>query len=304
MPRKQVPTIKYRWIKLDKKYSEALLHHNDFDKQRNIRSRQIQALSALHRDDRLDGRAIHIVLAVLPDGEKKLINGQHCCWVVVNTEKPLYCTLEEVQCNDLDDVIRLYRVYDTQMKRTYKDALKAAGIEVDLQGPAKTAFSGAVQIIHNRFAGATMTSSQFRPDNNQIVEMCDEWLDEALVYSELIETEISALRNWYSLGGVMAVGLITIREQRLKAEKFWTTLTQGVNLHKDDPIKLLRDYILSYASRKTATKLKNKIRVGMVAKAWNYFYNDRNPANIRAERWENILIQGTSFEKTEEKQPN
>ncbi len=288
--------------------SEWLTNNFYEEAQRDIREYHYARLGKLHQKGELDGRAINIVFGELPrrhrgeDPIRKILNGYHCTKAVQTTQKPLWCNVTFAKCKDAADMTKLYSVYDTQMRRTLADALKAQGIVVRGRGSYLQGFANAARIITANFVGASLKGTQENvPGVNETADVSKEWIQEMHMYAEIADAaEIPRMKFFMRNGICLALGLITFRHQTKMAKQFWKAVVSGDAGGKHDPRRRLYEFILSREDRRVVSPLA---RFRLLMTVWNKYINhDEIQSPLRYDKAHSTLsIAGTPYPRKVEK---
>lgn len=203
-------------------------------------------------------------LIVNSSGE--LLNGQHRLRAVMqaDTEVPMLVVW------GIDD--DAFDTIDTGRSRAGRDLIGIAGYN----DSSTLATAAGWLWRYKRSDGIlTLTSSRFKPTNHDLLETLR-------AYPGLLES----LPFGHSLSGLMGRGLATFchyicsDRDRTAADKFFTDLAEGANLHKGQAVWVLRNVLLDNKTAKH--KMSQLYQVAITIRAFNY---ERANRETRIVRW-------------------
>lgn len=255
-----------------------------YERQRPVRPLHAAALAMqMRRKEWTAGTQIHFA-RMAADGWLRLLDGQHRLHAVIEANSAISFQVLITECHNESEVARLYRRHDRlAIHRTVEDALKAEGIPAKMEITSRIArgtFSAAL-IINGGFAFSGRSAKAdpylFRSDEARL-RLCEPWWAPAKQFADAISQEKSdpKVRKMIQAAPVLAVALVTLRDQEAKADAFWRGLAMNDGLRRDDPrsayIRTLSIRAKSgggFASAKSASL------------AWNAFFEDRKVEYIR-----------------------
>lgn len=214
--------------------AEKLLRLNTFEGQRNIRPKHINYLANTIREGLfLIGE---IGIALYQNGGDNvvpyLVNGQHQCEAVITANKTVPIVLTEYDCPTLDDVSLLYRQFDSFGGRTLQDIVKMEMMGLGVDWPL-------------RIASLVVTAAAVKEKvtdwhKTQKISLLRKYIKHGHFLAALLDT--AALKHMGKSPVVCAI-LITWEKCQRDAETFWTDVRDGVNLTKNSPAYILREFL-------------------------------------------------------------
>lgn len=252
-----------------------------YDRQRGVRSLHVSALAMqMRRKEWTPGTQIHF--ARMPDGWLRLIDGQHRLHAVIEANTTVEFQLLTTDCKTEEEIRRLYRRHDRlAVRRTVEDMMRSEGLP-EAHGlsayVARGVFNAAL-IIASGFSFSHRTAKAdpylYRSDEARL-RLCEPFWVFAEHYAEAISGAQNRIRKHFVSGPIMAVGLITLRDQEAKADAFWRGIANNDGLLRDDPratylrhLNVPRGLLSGFNAAKAASI------------AWNAFYDGRKPEYIR-----------------------
>lgn len=276
--------------------AHRIIQTEKFDRQRPVRPKHVDALAMqMKRREWTAGTQIHF--GRTPDGELHLVNGQHRMHAVVKAATSISFQILVTDVTSPDDLIRLYRRHDRLIAhRTVSDALVAEGIQDKYQLSTMIARGtfGAVAFIGAGFRFIQTNADPYimRSDEARL-RIAEEWWPIAQVYQDAIErapAKTPPIKRYLMQAGIMAVGLVTLRDQEVKAYAFWQGTADNDGLRRSDARSAFLNFLRSGDAKSQVLAAKG------ASLAWNAFFADEELSSIRAYKTE-ILIAGTAFAK-------
>lgn len=198
---------------------------NNFEGQRAMNPLKARYYADLIRDRLM--RPPNIATAILNDGQKVLMNGQHCCQAIIISGKPFPCTIEHYKCDTAEDAWLLFASFDVHATRTEGHIMKAArGLFNDnLKSiPLRTLQSAGSALFilgegdNPRFTGQP-SNKAIKPklvsENEDIVNWLSQFSDE----------------NYLVKVPVFCAMIATYRANQDAAKEFWGGIKDGDNLY-------------------------------------------------------------------------
>lgn len=260
--------------------ARRVLMEANYSGQRRVSSAQVANLAHLMNAGEWTP-GTQIAFAKLPSGTMMLVNGQHRMHAVIEAGQPQEFSVLIVQARDTDHVNRIYYRFDTvQRNRATNAVLSAVGLREELgisSAVADAAYDAAVIIacgmrrIHaNAWPPSLRTPdgrlSALAPYHGQVKE-----------FSELTPRVPKAIRRSLFSGPIVAVAIITLRDQNDKARPFWEGLARDDGLRVGDPRKALINVLLD--SCRPSAMNATLVRATFCWKAW---FEGRSLATARA----------------------
>lgn len=204
----------------------------NFKGQRPLNPRKVSSYVELADAGRM--RTISVDIAILPDGSKALVNGQHTLNMIVSRGKRHHAIITNWRCDTDEDVWRLFGSFDTHPPRTQRHIMMAArGLltdsklrEVDCNVLA--AVGSALFIIGD---GTGEPQWQTCEDKSVKVSLVDQHPEEVRFIDGLKDNSTRHLMRI----GVIAAMIATWRISKSAALTFWRKVLYSENLSKGEP---------------------------------------------------------------------
>lgn len=188
-----------------------------------------------------------IAFAVLPDGNKKSLNGQHTLAAIALCGKSQVLTELLIPCRDENEVAEAYGRFDVNLKRTISDLFAARGLanELGFTSTQLNAVGAAVKMIHNRFRSVKRDGT-VHPDD--LFLWIREYTDAAHMYLEVSAGMPSEIAKAVFRASTFSVALVTFRFSRRvygeKVDEFWRQSVFDDGLKSGDPRKVANRHLL------------------------------------------------------------
>lgn len=260
-----------------------------FNRQRKIEQRRVDFLAK----EILAGRFVPgtpIYFGQLPDGTLLLLNGQHTLWAIVASEKPMELTIIVRGVADEDEAGRLYAVFDIHRVRSFRDSYKA--IDGDTPDSIRTRCTAAMNMIMGGFTPRTKYIRP-RPEIIAAVEPFEDAIE--LLRQLLADGATSETRTFMLRVPMLAVVLITLREQPSTAIEFWGRFLKDDGLKKGAPQRALLAYLRNMSFGGGGTERMIVCYAAMLA--WNANWDQRELEIIKAGSVMQFHLKGTSMAK-------
>jgi hypothetical protein len=263
-----------------------------FDGQRNVKWRNVEALSNRHETgDFFPG---NLTMVRVQEGPWRITDGQHRLSVVAKTGIPALFTIARYIVASEDDLRRIYMRTDWSAgARSQRDAMRAH----DLSG-----LTGLPIAQANHLASAmTMLATGFEmahgtrhipltPDQREDAALA--WGEYAVLFYAAIAGADLPMSNRLCSSAIMAMGLVTIRHTGGTGEDFWRQVADNDGLAKGSPAHTLVQYLLLTAGRRPLQHVVAR----SVASCWNAHATGRRLSHIRpTDPALPIAIRGTPF---------
>ena len=193
--------------------------------------------------------------------EHLLLNGQHQLTAVKETGITIPALIEEIECENMDDVATLYATFD-QGGRIFSDLIVPKGKAAGISWPDW--FQKLILV------GGLYKDGRQHWDKQKKVECFNEYIPSGICLFEWLQFNGNVERkNWPHLAkrAIFATFIIAIEEDKITAKNFVIQLISGANLDQMSASKILRDFLIALPNKKIHERdifLKCK-------KAWNAF---------------------------------
>lgn len=273
--------------------ARRILDEANYDRQRRVSPVQIQrAVDLIGGTQWVDDHQIWF--AKLGD-QIHLVDGQHRLSAIWLTGAAKVFQAQVVEVSSQEAVHDLYSRFDRfGRKRTDAELLTSLGFAEGLGVSrllARAAFRCA-PILASDFIGGKFGSSGPVPTDQDKVAYLEPWSELIAEYDRLLEGAETDLGRALKNPGIVALALVTLRDQRLKATKFWGDIAQDDGLRKGEP-----QHTLVVALRNRSFKGSGMDGAKTAAVAWNAFYNGRKLSLIRVHDDAEIRIDGVKRAK-------
>lgn len=257
--------------------AQRILDEANYERQRPI-SRPAVKLAAEHilRNSWIDG---HQIWFAMLDGRLHLADGQHRLTAIVETGRTKLFTVQIVPVQTMEDVHRLYHRLDRfGRRRTVAEMLNSAGVAEDQQLSklmVAAAFKAA-PMLADGFASKRYGTGGPLPTDDDKLDFLVTWWPEIRKFEALIGPAPHEVKRGLMNAGVLAVAMLTLRQQPGKAADFWSGVAMNDGLRRGDP----RHTFVAYVSRHNMGRQGGEGCRG-AAVAWNAYYEARNLTIIR-----------------------
>jgi hypothetical protein len=239
---------------------------------------------------------VQIYLAVLPDGRKFILNGNHTLEAISKTGCRVLVTVTETKVRDLNEAGEMYAVFDLQKVRTWGDSMRA------ITGGEATRFQikclAGIRIIEENWGTHQWKINPPRIETVRALQKYDRAIE---AYHNCIR---SAGRENYKLfqrAPVVAVALATIKYQPSQAPDFWRSAAMDEGLVTGDPEKTLLNY-LRFADT-SAGRTARILHVRAAALAWNAFWRRDTLRSLKVSNATDFHILGTPWHSARKSAP-
>ncbi len=248
---------------------------NKFESQRKIWPRHVQFLTNEMKSGGF--RTGEFGLAVLPTSERFLVNGQHQIESIIQSRTTIRALLEKWACDEMQDIAKLYRKYDTNRVKGIGDMTR---VEADVRGitwPYSISCLPVTGLRQLLPAGQKQTISK-----EMLVEQIKHNMEEGAFLNEMI---IGVAGRFIRNGAVAAAMITTSRKDINDAHEFWVKVRDGEGLTKEMPEYRLRGFLIDNAGRRQYgfNMATPQIALHKCILAWNAFRKNKS-TNLRVKR--------------------
>jgi len=268
-----------------------LIEASFFDRQRRVTQSRVQYLSAEMKAGRfVPGTPVYF--GMLPSGKALLLNGQHTLWAIVDCDELIELCLITRQVADEDEAGALYAVFDIHRVRSFKDSIHA--FEGEIPDNIRSRAVSAIAIIEGRllFTQGSIKSRGQVVDNVKKYESAILLLRNMLSAGATSETRTFILRT-----PILAIVLVTLKEQPSAAVEFWGDFLKDDGLKKGSPQRALLSYLRNVMQRQTPSSgSQHRQNYGYAAAlAWNAAWDQRELDFVKAGSVVTFKLKGTSY---------
>lgn len=255
-------------------YEKSLMH----SVMRNIREYHVDYL-AKEMSNGTFGSATISFADCKENGRRFIVNGNHTLRAIAKSGVTLYLTVEQNECDTMEQVRHLYATYDKNLLRSRVDSLRAyhAGDVLGITQSDVGALSAAVVYILQGFG----TVPGRIPDRVVLEEM-KSWAEP---FGHLL-VAIGRSNPWYPRiarrRGVASVAIISMKYHRGIAFPFWQSVATGEGLHRYSPALRLRDFLIENGTLQGGKDgLSQAALVKTVAYCWNKQYRNERIVQMK-----------------------
>lgn len=205
----------------------------------------------------------------------KLLDGQHRLWAIIKTNTPLRLLIIR---NLQDDA---FKYIDTGKRRTPADVLAIEGVKNSSKIAAISRF-----IVNFERGSYVSVAKHTRVQRNDYLSNSDISLFVEKHKEDLYESYLYGFNEFNKIiSGVTlaAFHYLFNKISERHADEFCHKLAEGSDLHKTDPIKVLRDIII--ADIRSTRKMSQLEKMALICKGWNHY---RKEENISKLKWDSI----------------
>lgn len=224
-----------------------------------------------------------------------LVNGQHTMSAVVLSKKPLWLNLQFDRAANDSEIEAAYSTFDVQRRRTAIDVMGTIGEELGLPKKERDVLNGAVAFVELGFRPISGKDSAKRKAINNNFELKKDfmraWGNEARLYFDCIATGPAFNKQPMTRKDVVAVGLVTLREQPDKAIDFWKGAALDNGLINGDPRKTLINWLKSNKASGDSVNLQHRSAIA----CWNAWFEGRQLHKVMPRSDSSLTILGTQI---------
>ena len=229
-------------------------------------------------------RTGEIAFALNGKGAEVLINGQHQLYAVVKSGFPIKAKVERAKCKDKLEVSDYYRQFDNPLSnRPFHDMV---GVEAWSRGITwKLKFCKLIASANAYLATPGVKHRYLSPDEKA------EYLSYKLDGGEFVNRILAEGNPPSRSAHLQKLPTVIVMLQswgisHADADEFWELVRDGGGLAYDDPIRSLRDWLLSFKARDPkstnahATVTQREI-MGRCINSWNAWCNGEKRRSTR-----------------------
>lgn len=257
--------------------ARRILDEANYDRQRKVRadalSRAVQLVSG---DDFVAG---HQIWFARLDGRLILIDGQHRLSGVYTSQVSRSFVAMIVDCASPDEVHAHYCRFDRfGRRRSDAEMLGSLGLADDLGVSRKVAMAAwrAAAYIADDFPVRSNVSIGTLKNDRDKAEYIAGFADQVRRYDESVAYADVHLKRGLLTPSLVAVALLTLRDQPAKATEFWDGVAMDDGLRRGDPRQTLVNRL-----RERTLQGSHSEGARVAATAWNAFFSNRQLTLIR-----------------------
>lgn len=258
--------------------AQQILLNCHYPRQRRVEQTHVAALAEQMRRGQFLG-GTQIAFGRL-GGNLYVVNGQHRLAAVVEASVSVEFQVLVIDCADDHALDAAYYRFDVVQRHRSKEMVIRASDVCERQQVRATVAKGAYEagiIIEcglRRIVGQKLPPYLKTPDGK--LEAAEPFWQQVREYQGLIENADAAVRRRLLNGSVMAVAILTLRDQKEKAEGFWRGVAENDGLHVGDPRRTL---MLALSSRDLRTM---DTALLFCASAWNAWFSGKSLTLLKA----------------------
>lgn len=269
-----------------------------WDRQRPISAVGVERyVAAIERGEMT---TIQVTVALLPDGKRLLVDGQHRISALASLGKhrPDLALEGEIiwqRVKDEQDAGRLFSTIDVGVPRKAHHIFRALqiGEGLPLTPQTRDTLARGVPLVSSRFSRDPRRDSHL-----SVAQESQKWLDEIVAYAQFTEGATAEVGRKLKRVSVVAVALATIRYQPALAREFWRGCALEDGLKKGDPRATLLAWLREYRPGGIPGSSSPITYCQYVATAWNAFFDHRSITFIRVtDKSGPVVIAGTIYGK-------
>ena len=278
-------------LEVTPKMAENWLKKHRFEHQRNLLDSHIERLSREMENDRfIPGTQVHFGVH---NGRLAILNGNHTLHAVVRSQTNIPLSILIAEVSSEEDLARLYSRHDIGRKRNWGATAKAADMysQTDVPKSFVTNSMSALRIIMIGLNQPLKQDIEITHSRDLRIEAFGEYKEYLENYYIAISKGVSRNLKLFKRAAVMAVGLEILKYQPSMAYDFWDGASQDDGLRRNDPRKLLLDYLVNTPSY--SGNYFDQIKA--VALAWNAFFENRKLHALKTNAFTNFRLAGTPY---------
>lgn len=269
-----------------------ILSSMNYDKQRRIDRGHVSTLAEEMRRGLFFG-GTQLAFGRLPDDSLHLVNGQHRLQALCEANASVEFQILVVPCANEQELKALYYRFDTVVRRRSGAVIRKTmgfaeewGIGAQVAGGVWEA--GPI-ILHRlkSLPGGLFEPSLRTPDGR--LDAIIPFKLQAKQFNDAIAKATSARRRRLTNAGVVAVALLTLRDQSEKAIPFWTGVAENDGLRQGDPRLALLEYFGN------ATLLTPNVSISICRNAWNNWFRCKKVRYLKATETDDVTLLGVRF---------
>lgn len=226
-------------------------------------------------------------------GRRHLIDGQHRLHAVIAAEIPQTFVVTEIGFATMEDLERAYGREDTGLRRLAREAPYFHSY-AERHGFAPADVNKLVAAMPILIRGFQLKSGHHGPvPTERYAEVAAPLAGPFRSYLAATKHRPRAMARYLALGGVIAVGLVTFRDQPERAKPFWERVAAISGYERGSGEAFLVGFFLE----KTFTRLLGAEISRYVARAWTAYYEGESIQVYRTPDLSRpIRIAGTSYD--------
>lgn len=262
----------------------------NFERQRDIAPANVHRLAT----EMTRGRFIKgtpVLLAALPDGSLRILNGNHTLEAVAKSGETIPLVFIYHPVRDMNDAGRIYARLDLQRVRTWGDAFQAAGLGIPVTKQWLARLGGCLTLLLLNFGPKSSGGDERVTSRDIRIDAMNEYRNEVEILANSVahapRTNVSLIQR----AAVLAVAIETVKYQPSLAVEFWSKLCADDGLIRTDPRKTL----LEYLRKNKVSNISRGEQSIAAALAWNAWFQKRDLTILKPGAVDEIHIAGTPW---------
>lgn len=258
-----------------------------FERQRDISSVNVERLAQEMRKGRFTP-GTQIYVCVLPDGAQVVVNGNHTLEAVHASGEAQVLTVTKRAVADINEAGRIYAVFDTHTRRSWRASLRAVGSFDDI--PDAGAVLSAIGVIVSGFGEPGVTDKPRKTDRLTRLAVLEDYREAVVLRAEALDRGAKNAKNMIRRAGILAVSLETFRYQPSAAAEFWSRIANDEGLVSGDPERALLAWC---RAQKGGGEAFIRSHVLAAATAWNLHFKRESRKVLRIQQEGGFRLLGT-----------
>ncbi len=267
--------------------ARSLRDNAHFERQRKISEANVIRLAR----EQEAGRFIpgtQVFICTLPDGSERIVNGNHTLEAVAKCGMPQWLTLTYMPAADIDHVGRIYAVFDIHKVRSWRDSLRATGMDHSIEmAPSVLAAIGVIE------SGFAQTVEWFAANRLARIDKMAEYKEAAELYALAIHKCPTEVRLFARRAPIMGIALTTIQYQPSLACEFWSRFAHDEGLVAGDPERALLRWLRN--NKFTAGHRARRVTTRATALAWNAAFRGDKIQAVKPNAMSAFYLLGTPY---------
>jgi len=219
---------------LTPKRAEELLRLNTFEGQRPISTERVRQLEQIMRDGAWRYADIAVARKSFNGGEQVIVNGQHQLSAIVAFGAPVRAVVDYYDCEQADDLWKLFGTYDVQRVRTEQHIMKSArglfASEAMRTVPLRVLHLCGTSLLY--LGGGTKPNFAAKAFNKgRKAELVQQYESDVMLINSYFCTETE---DFFTIPVATAI-IATHRLAPRLAKDFWDRVLTGIGLVRNSP---------------------------------------------------------------------
>jgi len=296
----QSSSVKTYVALVNEEFARHLLYSCEYPRQRIQRPYHVDELaSEMARGWYVKGTPLRF--AALPNGDVWLLNGQHSLSAVVKTKIPQEFVFIFHRCANEEEANHIYSVIDINKPRTWGDTFKAYALdkEIDMNSTWMLTYAAACRLLQTSFSFDASRDHEMLRSRELQVKIYRDYAKWGRLFINTVGRTHANTRP-FRRGGIMAVGMESLKFQQPQALEFWRGAFEDDGLRASDPRKTLLTYLRNNGSASHQTR---KLLTSAAALCWSAWFQGEKMSNVYPSTNGRIYIDGTPWTQNEQHNP-